>query len=82
MHGDDVFSRALDFTGIFNDDMAFIGKLPHHLGNEGIGEGGFPRSGPTDHKGVLMFSNGEAQRFFLAFRHGSGPDVFIKGKDP
>ena len=29
-----------------------------------------------------MFSNGEAQRFFLAFRHGSGPDVFIKGKDP
>ena len=82
VHGDDVFSRALDFTGIFNDDMAFIGKLPHHLGNEGIGEGGFPRSGPTDHKGVLMFSNGEAQRFFLAFRHGSGPDVFIKGKDP
>ena len=44
VHGDDVFSSALDFTGIFNDDMAFIGELPHHLGNEGIGEGGFPRS--------------------------------------
>ena len=54
VHGHDVFSRALDFPPIFNDDMTFIGELPYHFGDEGIGEGGFPRSGPTDHTDVSI----------------------------
>ena len=39
---DYIEGGTLDFPCVFDDDMAFIRKLAHHFGNEGVGEGRFP----------------------------------------
>ena len=57
---DYVEGGTLDFACVFDDEVAFIGILAHHFGNECVGKGGFSRSGSTHRKNILMFGNGPA----------------------